>query len=147
MSAHDFPITATWDVNEKKGRVSSADDSLSATHSGATALGGIGVATNPEELLGAAVSTCFVQTWAIFLAKLKIPHETPGVAATVRVDADPAGGFRVTSIEVRPRIPAALFEEHRAALEKTLSLAEKYCIISKAVRADGSVLRVVPEIV
>ena len=33
------------------------------------------------------------------------------------------------------RVPAALLAADRAKIEKTLSLAEKYCIISKVARA------------
>lgn len=36
---------------------------------------------------------------------------------------------------VYARVPATLLEADRAKLEKTLSLAEKYCIISKVAKA------------
>lgn len=145
-TAHAFRVTATWDVHAKKGEVSSETAALATAHAGAPVLGGIGGATNPEELLGGAISTCFVQTWAIFLEKLRLPMEHPVVRAAVTIDKDPAGGFRVTRIDLAPHVPAALWDARRADLEKTLQLAEKYCIVSKAVRADGSVLRVTPEI-
>jgi organic hydroperoxide reductase OsmC/OhrA len=53
----------------------------------------------------------------------------------------------VTAIELRPRIPAALYEERRADVDKTLSLAEKYCIVSKAVRGGDKAFAIVPKLV
>jgi len=143
---HPFRVTATWDTNAKKGQVATETSTLTCPHAGDESLGGIGGAPNPEELLAAAVSTCFVQTWSIFLGKLKVPIGEPSVRASCFVDKDPAGGFHVTRIEVAPYVPAALFAERKADVEKTLQLAEKYCIISKAVKADGSVLHVAPEV-
>ena len=37
---------------------------------------------------------------------------------------------------IRASVPAALLAENRAGVEKSLALAEKYCIISKVVRAS-----------
>ena len=48
---------------------------------------------------------------------------------------DPAGGFRMQKAVIRVRVPAALLAADRSKVEKTLSLAEKYCIISKVARA------------
>jgi osmotically inducible protein OsmC len=145
--AHKFRVTATWNPGEKKGRLESENAVLACAHAGAPELGGIGGAANPEELLAAAVSACFVQTWAIFLEKLKVPIEEPRVAAACTIEKDPAGGFRVTRIAVAPHVPASLWESRRADVAKTLQLAEKYCIVSKAVRGDGSVVSVKPEVV
>jgi lipoyl-dependent peroxiredoxin len=137
MSAeHTFAIAATWDPASKEGTLENADGSLRIAHAGAPSLGGKTGAPNPEELLLAAVSSCFVQTWAIFLAKLQLPIERPALDASCEVDKDPAGGFLVTKLNLAPRVPAALWESRRADVEKALSLAERYCIVSKAVKAS-----------
>src|SRR5471030_1145747 len=134
MSAeHLFTIAATWDAELKEGRLANADGSLMTAHMGAASLGGKIGAPNPEELLLAGVSACFVQTWAIFLAKLQVPIDKPALDGSCEVDKDPAGGFRVTKVNLAPHVPVALWESRRADVEKTLSLAEKYCIVSKAV--------------
>jgi organic hydroperoxide reductase OsmC/OhrA len=143
---HAFRVTATWDLKDQKGQIASENAMLTCPHSGDPSLGGVGGAPNPEELLASAVASCFVQTWAIFLGKLKVPLEAPVVEATATVDKDPAGGFRVTRIDVAPRIPSGLYAGRRADLDKTLQLAEKYCIISKSVKGDGSVLHVAPNV-
>lgn len=143
---HLFGVHATWSPVTQEGTLANDEGTATLPHAGAVALGGKGGAANPEELLLFAVSACFSQTWAIFLAKLKVPIEAPVVDATCTVDKDPAGGFRVTRIELAPHVPAALLSERRADVEKTLALAEKYCIVSKAVRG-GQELRVSPKAV
>lgn len=134
--ASTFSISATWDTATREGRLANADGSFAAVHTGAPALDGKGGTVNPEELLLAAVTACFIQTWGIFLGKLKVPIAAPRLDATCVLDKDPAGGFRVTRIDLFPHVPAALLAERRADVEKTLSLAEKYCIVSKAVRGS-----------
>ena len=136
MAEQVFTIAATWDPAAKKGTLATADGGLKTAHVGATSLGGGSGAPNPEELLLAAVSACFVQTWAIFLAKLQVPIEVPTLDGSCELDKDPAGGFRLTKLDLAPRVPAALWESRRADVEKTLSLAEKYCIVSKAVKGS-----------
>ena len=136
MSEQVFTIAATWDPAAKRGTLATKDGSLEITHIGAKSLGGGNGAPNPEELLLAAVSTCFIQTWAIFLTKLEVPIEKPALDGSCELDKDPAGGFRLTKLDLAPRVPAALWEARRADVEKTLSLAEKYCIVSKAVKGS-----------
>ncbi|MEO6325703.1 MAG: OsmC family protein [Thermoanaerobaculia bacterium] len=144
---HRFSLTATWDATAREGKLATADGSLACSHAGAPSLGGKGGMANPEELLIGAVSACFVQTWAIFIGKLQLPIENPVVDASCVVDKDPAGGFRVTEMELAPNVPAALWESRKAEVEKTLALAEKYCIVSKAVRTEGMAFRVIPKAV
>lgn len=142
-SEHVFTISAIWDPVSKEGTLENADGSLQIAHAGAASLDGKAGVPNPEELLLAAVATCFVQTWAIFLAKLSIPIARPILDASCAMDKDPAGGFRITKMDVAPHVPKALWEARRKDVEKTLSLAERYCIISKAVKS-GLAISVTP---
>jgi peroxiredoxin-like protein len=98
-------------------------------------MGGCGKGANPEELLLAAVGACFIATWAIFLKKLSIAYAEPALRLRGELEKDPAGGFRMRSINIYARVPGSLWGERRAELEKTLALAEKYCIISKVTKA------------
>jgi len=136
MSEEVFKITATWDSAQKKGMLVNEDGSLKIPHGGAASLGGGHGIPNPEELLLAAVSACFVQTWAIFLGKLTVPIEAPVLDGSCELEKDPAGGFRITKLDLAPYVPTALWESRRADVEKTLSLAVRYCIVSKAVKAS-----------
>ena len=142
---HRFALTATWDSAAREGKLSNAGGTLACSYVGAPTLGGKGGAANPEELLMGAVSACFVQTWAIFIGKLQLPIGNPVLDASCVVDKDPAGGFRMTEMELAPNIPAALWESRQPDVEKTLALAEKYCIVSKAVRGGTMAFRVTPK--
>lgn len=134
--AATFSISASFDPAAKEGRLANADGALALRHVGAKALDGAGGGANPEDLLLSAVSACFVQTWAIFVGKLKLPIDVPRLEATADLEKDPAGGYRIARISLRPLVPAALLAERKADVEKSLSLAEKYCIVSKAVRGS-----------
>ena len=131
-----FEVSASWDFSSRSGALETPDGSIRMPHAGASALGGTAGIANPEELLLAAVSACFVQTWAIFIEKLKLPVEKALLNGACSVEKDPGGGFRVTAIALEPHVPLALWESRRADVERTLSLAEKYCIVSKAVKAS-----------
>ncbi len=131
-----FAISASWDLAAKEGRLANADGTLDLAHGSAPALGGKAGTPNPEELLLSAVAACYVQTWAIFLEKLRLDVPHPTLDAVATMEKDPAGGFKVTSVTLTPHVPKALFESRKADVDKTLSLAEKYCIVSKAVKAS-----------
>jgi organic hydroperoxide reductase OsmC/OhrA len=102
---------------------------------GATELGGAGGAANPEELLLGATAACFINTWAIFIKKLQIDYGEPAIRATGTLGKDPAGGYRMTGIVLHARVPESLLASDRPKIEKSLALAEKYCIISKVAGA------------
>jgi organic hydroperoxide reductase OsmC/OhrA len=59
---------------------------------------------------------------------------------------DPAGGFKLRKATIHARVPASILAGQKAQVEKTLSLAEKYCIISKVARAAMPVGVVVEEV-
>jgi organic hydroperoxide reductase OsmC/OhrA len=99
-------------------------------------LGGSGGKANPEELLLTALAGCFLNTWAIFLKKLGLSYAEPTVRVEGELGQDPAGGFRLEKAVIHARVPAVLLADQKAQIEKTLALAEKYCIISKVVRAS-----------
>ena len=133
---HRFDASVRWTGDgEGSGEARVFDGAFAVPIAGATSFGGSGGKANPEELLLAAVGACFANTWAIFLKKLQVPYEAPELSVTGELGPDPAGGFRMQKAVIRARVPAALLAADRAKIEKTLSLAEKYCIISKVARA------------
>lgn len=133
---HEFTVFATWSGDGSGcGTLKMPQGDVTVPIGGAKALGGCGIGSNPEELLLAAVGACFVNTWAIFLKKLDIGYAEPSVSVDGVLGKDPAGGYKMLSASIRARVPASLLAEKRAAVEKTLQLAEKYCIISKVAKA------------
>ncbi len=131
-----YSISASWKSAAKEGLLSNGDGTLAIPHAGAPALGGKAGTPNPEELLLAAVAACFVQTWAIFIEKLRLEIPEPRLDGVATMEKDPGGGFKVTAIALAPHVPSALLESRKTDVDKTLSLAEKYCIVSKAVKAS-----------
>ena len=145
MSAdHRFAASASFRPAEKEGLLANGDVSFSAPFSGAPSLGGKTGVTNPEELLLGAILACFVQTWAIFLAKLKLPVAHPRVDGVLELDKDPAGGYRVVSVSLSAHVPGDLLASRAEEVGKSLALAEKYCIVSKAVHGEGLSFTVTP---
>lgn len=133
---HGFEVFATWSGDGLGcGTLKLPQGDVTVPIGGAKALGGCGLGTNPEELLLAAVGACFVNTWAIFLKKLDIGYAEPSASVEGVLGKDPDGGFKMLSASIRARVPAPLLAEKRAAVEKSLQLAEKYCIVSKVAKA------------
>jgi organic hydroperoxide reductase OsmC/OhrA len=144
---HVFRASSSWNPEAKEGRLKNADGTFAVPFSAAPSLGGKSGFANPEELLLSALAGCFVQTWAIFLAKLKVPIENPVLDGSCEVEPHPDGGYRVTKFDLVPHVPKAVWEERKEEVEKTLALAEKYCIVSRAVRGEGRDLLVTPKLI
>lgn len=133
---HIYAMDVAWDGDGAgSGILRAPDGGFTLPIGGSTDLGGCGKGANPEQLLLSAVGACFVSTWAIFLKKLGIPYAEPSLSLRCSLAADPAGGFKVEKVEISCAVPQPLLETRRAEIEKTLKLAEKYCIISKVARA------------
>lgn len=133
---HTFTVEATWSGDGTGcGTLRLPESDVSIPIGGSKRLGGCGTGANPEELLLAAVGACFVNTWAIFLKKLNVAHERPSVRASGVLGKDPAGGYKMLEMTLHARVPAPLIASQKAQVDKTLVLAEKYCIISKVAKA------------
>lgn len=134
-TTHRFRVSIAWDGDGAGHGAVRGGEAFTIPIGSSTELGGSGKGANPEELLLAAVGSCFIGTWAIFLKKLGIAYAEPSLSASGTLEKDPAGGFRMHAIELLCAVPASLLAEQRDAVEKTLQLAEKYCIVSKVARA------------
>lgn len=143
---HVYRVSSSWNPAAQAGQLLSSSRTLSTPFGSAPSLEGRADLTNPEELLLAALEACFVQYWAIFLAKLKVPLDRPLLEGKLELEKDPAGGYRVARIDLVPNVPRALWEERKNDIGKTLELAEKYCIVSKVLRGQGTSLLVAPKI-
>jgi organic hydroperoxide reductase OsmC/OhrA len=144
---HVYEAAAVWTGDGMGcGSLKLPQGDLSIAIGGSKALGGCGVGANPEELMLGAVATCFVNTWAIFLKKLNVTYAEPAVRVSGDLGADPAGGYKFLKATIHARVPASLLAGQKAQVEKTLALAEKYCIISKVAKAAMPVGVVVEEV-
>ena len=132
---HRFEVNAAWSGEALGAGEARVPEGATISFAGAKSLGGSGGKANPEELLLTSLAACFLNTWAIFLKKLGIAYAEPTVRVSGELGQDPAGGYRMQKAVIHARVPAPLLADQKAQVEKTLALAEKYCIISKAVRA------------
>ena len=132
-----FHASAAWKGDGSgAGQVHLPEAGVTTPIAGSREAEGPGGAANPEELLLGSLAACFVNTWAIFLKKLQIPHAEPAVRVSGKLEDDPAGGFRVTDAVIHVPVPGALLDgDGRSKVAKSLELTEKYCIVSKVVRA------------
>jgi peroxiredoxin-like protein len=145
-SVHIFRVDAAWSGDALGcGTLRLPQGSISLPIGGSKTLGGCGIGANPEELMLGAIAACFINTWAIFLKKLNLDYPEPTVRVSGELGPDPAGGFRLRKTTIHARVPAALLVGQKAQVEKTLSLAEKYCIISKIAKAAMPVAVAVEE--
>jgi organic hydroperoxide reductase OsmC/OhrA len=137
VETHRYHVSLTWTGDGMGcGEARVADEAFAIPIGGGKELGGCGKGANPEEMFLAAVGSCWIATWAIFLKKLVVPYAFPQLRITGELGKDPAGGFRMTKTSIFALVPEALIAEHRTAIEKTLKLSEKYCIISKIAKAS-----------
>jgi organic hydroperoxide reductase OsmC/OhrA len=133
---HRFTVSAVWSGDGMGcGQLRLPQGQLDVPIGGSKELGGCGVGANPEELLLGAVAACFINTWAIFLRKLNVSYSEPAVRVSGDLGGDPAGGYKMLGATIYALVPRALLTDQRGPVEKTLQLAEKYCITSKVARA------------
>ena len=105
---------------------------------------GVGVGTNPEELLLGASASCFLLTLGTVLTLQKIPVQRLTMESEIEVST--AGGLEVKRIT---HFPNLLLEENRnpeiqTKAEQAVAKAEAFCLISKALRGNVAV-QVTPE--
>lgn len=144
--AHLYEVSLSWTGDAMGcGEARVANETFAIPIGGAKETGGCGKGANSEEMLLAAVGTCWVATWAIFLTKLNVPYPNPRIRLTGELGKDPAGGFKMTKTTIYPIVPKPILADHRTAIEKTVALAEKYCIISKVAKAAMPVEVIVEE--
>lgn len=132
MSTHLFHLNADYQGGlSGQGRIHG--QGLEVTFSAPTVLGGKGEGTNPEELLAAAASACFLITFGAVTQFQGI--EITGVSNRTEIGATKDGGFHITHVTHFPivRIPKnGNAEKVRMALER----AEAGCLIGLAIKGN-----------
>ena len=89
--------------------------------------------TSPEELVGAAHSSCYAMSLSGILGRAGTPPQSLDIRADVSVGADPAGGLRLTGIKLTVRAEVEGIDE--AGFEEAAEKAKVGCPISKALAA------------
>lgn len=143
---HEFHLRSTW-TGGSEGAGTAALQGGAAEFGVPAELGGAPGRTSPEELLLAAVASCYSITFGILAERRKLAFAGLDTELTGTVERQLGGTLKYVAIRIVARI--ALETDDDAQKQTALDLAhkaEQYCLISNAVR--GSVqLTVAPEIV
>ena len=89
-----------------------------------------GGVTSPEELIGAAHSSCYAMQLSAVVADAGGTPQALDVTADVSLGADPAGGFRITGIALTVR--GVVDGLDKAGFAKAAQAAKLSCPVSKA---------------
>lgn len=95
-----------------------------------------GGVTSPEELIAAALSSCYAMQLSALIAEEGATPRTLDVTADVRLGPDPAGGFHIPGIALTVRgAPEGLDEQ---AFVDVATRAKETCPVSKALTVEIS---------
>ncbi|MEZ1992410.1 OsmC family protein [Staphylococcus aureus] len=134
MHQHDFKVKTSWqggrnNVGNVQGDILSENISIPAS------LGGVGIGTNPDEMLVSAASSCYIISLAATLERAKftdisIEQQSIGTACLNN------GKFSMSKIVHHPhiRIPSDQIAQLEKRLPKLITIADNNCMISNAVR-------------
>ncbi|HEH9380877.1 TPA: OsmC family protein [Staphylococcus aureus] len=134
MHQHDFKVQTSWQGGRNNvGNVQS--DILSENISIPASLGGVGIGTNPDEMLVSAASSCYIISLAATLERAKftdisIEQQSIGTACLNN------GKFSMSKIVYHPhiQIPSDQIAQLEKRLPKLITIADNNCMISNAVR-------------
>ncbi|MGL4615042.1 MAG: organic hydroperoxide resistance protein [Shewanella sp.] len=112
----------------RQGRVSTEDGLLDVPLAYPKAMGGTGLATNPEQLFAAGYAACFSNA-ILHVAKLtKVAITEAPVSALVGIGANESGGFALSvTLEIQLDLP-------QAEAEALVRHAHQICPYSNATR-------------
>lgn len=129
MASWTFETSLKWQGGERA--LESAPHRPDLNVSGPPEFGGPDGQWTPEHLMLASIEACLLMTAMYFITKGKIGL-TSYESATKGILEKTANGLRYTSIQIGIRAVVAA-EADRAALQKAVESAEKYCPMSAAV--------------
>ena len=144
---HPYRVSVEWaGAREGSGKTKGEGSGLEFPLAAPVEFGGSGNGTNPEELLAAAVASCYTITFGIIAGNRKLPVES--IRATAVGEVEQAGmQFTYKTITIKPEIKlsAGATDDDLKAAEDMAHKADLYCIITNAVR-DKVAITVEPQI-
>lgn len=135
MSEHIYEIISEYAGGlNGKGRIQGSG--LEVSFSAPSDLGGLGLGTNPEELLAAASSACFLITFAATCQFQKINYARVTNRTEVQADND-KGKLRILAINHFPVVYVSESNpEDLKKVEGALGRAESMCMVSQALQPN-----------
>ncbi|MCG3399743.1 SACOL1771 family peroxiredoxin [Staphylococcus massiliensis] len=136
MITHDFHIETKWSGGRNKiGSFKS--EHLDGNISIPTELGGVGEASNPDELLISAASSCYIISLAAALERarfeqVEIHMKSIGTATLNH------GEFRMKSITHYPsiKVDASNHDRLEKRLPSLIEIADKHCMVSQSIKGN-----------
>lgn len=131
--------TAEWNgtLKEGEGKFALGSGTFSGTYSFDTRFGET-PGTNPEELLGASLASCYAMALNVTLERAGTPAKNVKVVANVFLGKDESG-FKINRIELETTAEVAGIDSEKfAAVAEEVKLA---CPISKALAATNITLK------
>ena len=139
MSMHHFQLQGTW-RGGLLGTGKIATGNLESTISLPVELRGPGNGTNSEELLLGAAATCYLTTLSAILERREVPVESLEITSEGEVVFEgPSPTFKRIIHRPRLELAAHASEAHRTAAREAAQMAEKGCMISRALRGNVTV--------
>jgi len=122
--------TVTWEGNLKngKGQIKSESGALDGSYSAGSRFDN-DKGTNPEELMGSALASCYSMALSGMLERAGFIPQRVDTEAKVHLEPANGGGFKITSItlETKARVPTI----DEPTFKKHAEEAKKNCPVSK----------------
>lgn len=131
-TVEEFEVRGSWTGGLRTGRGELGADGMALSHSAPSGLGGLGVGTNPEELLCAAANSCVLMTLAGILESRGVLIERAH-CRTVTQYAVERSGPQLASVVHEVTLQGAIQE---VDLDRLAAQVEKGCMVSRALTAE-----------
>lgn len=147
-STHHYRVGVRWTGGrDGEGRVQAPASGVELPLSVPKEFQGPGDGTNPEELLTAAIASCYSITFGIIAANRKLPFVSLDVEADGEVDQDGMNFvYRAVTVRAKVQLAAGATDDEKAVALDMAHKADQYCIITNAVRGKVAIT-VEPEVV
>jgi peroxiredoxin-like protein len=143
---HLFRIESVWTGNSD-GDGQLKGEGFTLSYGIPPQLGGKPGRASPEELLLAALASCYSATLAYLAERRKLPVTRIEIPVEGDVIRELGGTLRFAIIRLRPRLfVTSDSEAHHGALIECAHKAEQYCVVANALR-DNVEITIDPEVI
>ncbi|GGH86127.1 peroxiredoxin-like protein [Pullulanibacillus pueri] len=135
MKNYTFTVRGQWQGG-RQGTGHITSNGLDTDISLAPSMDGQGIGTNPDELLIAAVQSCYLMTLGIHLNAYSIPFESVSIQSEGIVSEE--GGLHFQSITHYPilTLEDQATEDTFKAAQEVIASVDQYCMIAKALKGN-----------
>ena len=129
-----YTTSAVATGDGRNGHVQTFDGHIDTPVRTPKELGGLGGATNPEQLFAAGYAACFHSALRLVASKAKLDTTDSEVVADISLGPLPNGGFGLTA-----RLEVSLPAVDRITAERMVEQAHQVCPYSNATRGNMEV--------